>query len=49
MREHNNANILSLGAQFVIEDEAREAVKKFLENAVFRLSASRAPSREVLK
>jgi len=30
-REHNNANILSLGARFIKEDEAREAVKIFIE------------------
>lgn len=29
-REHNDANILSLGARFVSEDEAREAVRIFL-------------------
>lgn len=30
-REHNNANILSLGARFVSPDEAKEVVKTFLE------------------
>ncbi len=30
-REHNNANILSLGARFMSEDEAREAVRIFIE------------------
>jgi len=30
-REHNDANILSFGARFVGEDEAKEAVKIWLE------------------
>jgi len=30
-REHNDANILSIGARFVTEDEAREAVSVWLE------------------
>ncbi|MFA5773277.1 MAG: RpiB/LacA/LacB family sugar-phosphate isomerase [Candidatus Paceibacterota bacterium] len=30
-REHNDANILSLGARFVNEEEAQEAVRLFLE------------------
>lgn len=32
-REHNDANILSLGARFLNEAEAIEAVKKWLETA----------------
>lgn len=34
-REHNNANILSLGARFVNEEEAKEAVKKWLTTEFF--------------
>jgi len=30
-REHNNANILSLGAEFLNEEEALQAVQAFLE------------------
>ena len=30
-REHNDANILSLGARFLTEDEAKEVVQMFLE------------------
>lgn len=32
-REHNDANILSLGARFMKKDEAKEAVKLWLETA----------------
>lgn len=32
-REHNDANVFSLGARFVTENEAKEAVKIWLETA----------------
>jgi len=32
-REHNDSNILSLGARFLNESEAEDAVKKWLETA----------------
>ena len=31
LREHNNANILSIGARFINEDEVKSAIKLFIE------------------
>lgn len=31
VRQHNNANILSIGARFLSENEVKTAVKKFIE------------------
>jgi ribose 5-phosphate isomerase B len=31
VREHNNANILSLGGRFISVDEAQLVIKKFIE------------------
>jgi len=33
MREHNNSNILSLGARFVPEEDAKQVVKAWLETS----------------
>jgi ribose 5-phosphate isomerase B len=32
-REHNDANILSIGARFIKEDEAKDAVRLFIETS----------------
>lgn len=31
LREHNNANIISIGARFIDEEKVKAAVKKFIE------------------
>lgn len=31
IREHNNANIISIGARFMDESEVKDAIKRFLE------------------
>ena len=45
-REHNNANILSLGARFVEEEEAREVIRVWLETP---FSGTEKHSRRIAK
>lgn len=45
-REHNDANILSLGARFLNDEEAKEAVKKWLET---EFSADERHARRIAK
>jgi ribose 5-phosphate isomerase B len=45
-REHNDANILSLGADFVSEAEAKEALKVFFET---RFSGNERHARRLAK
>lgn len=45
-REHNDANILSLGAGFITLEEAKEAVRQFLETP---FSASARHARRLAK
>ena len=44
-REHNDANVISLGARMHTEEEALSLVKLFLDDPVQRGGAARAPDR----